>query len=161
MHKPYQQCRLNLHSEWETRQRRLNLKSELANWVHQILNSEWDEKLWYGCFVTFMFNYISGGFDRKCTVMEDEVERVYRTLVPHVERNPRSPSGAKRVPILIAFPDYPTQRNSGDLRDVIINDHLDSHRIEIKGPPRYAHQGPLPALRPLRRRCQKDRCSAD
>jgi hypothetical protein len=110
-----------------TRQCRLKLKSEWENWVHEILNSEWDEKLWYGSQVAFMFNYIPGGFDRKCTVMEDEVERVYRTLVPHVERNPRSPSGAKRVPILIAFPDYSTQRGSGDWSDVTINDGLHYH----------------------------------
>ena len=87
MYKPYQQCRLNRQYEWEweTRQHRLNLKSELANWVHQVLNNVWDDKLWYGSQITFMFNYISGGFDRKCTVMEDEIDRIYSTLVPQVE----------------------------------------------------------------------------
>jgi hypothetical protein len=131
MYKLYHKRRLNRQCEWEweARQKRFELKSELANWVHQILNTEWDEKLWYGLQVAFMFNHISGGFDRKCRMMEDEIERVYRTLVPQVERNPRSPSGAKRLPILIAFPDYPTQGGSGDWADVTINDGLHYHAI--------------------------------
>jgi len=112
-----------------TRQCRLKLKYEWEAWVHQVLNTEWDGKLWCGSQLTFVFNYIPGGFDRKCRVMEDEVERVYRTLVPHVERNPRSPSGRRRLPLLIAFPDYPTQRGSGDWRDVVINDGLHYHGI--------------------------------
>src|SRR6188472_3277937 len=108
MYKLYHKCRLNRQYdwEWEARQRRLELKSEWENWVHQILNTEWDGKLWCGSQVTFMFNYISGGFDRKCTVMEDEIDRIYSTLVRHVERHPRTPAGSKRVPILIGFPDY-------------------------------------------------------
>jgi hypothetical protein len=131
MYKLYHKCRLNRQDEWEPRQHRLKLKSELANWVHQILNREWDGKLWYGCFVTFMFNHIPGRFDLKCSVMEDEIDRIYSTLVRHVERYPRSPSGAKRVPILIAFPDYPTQRGSGDWRDIVINDGLHYHGIVL------------------------------
>jgi hypothetical protein len=131
MYKLYHKRRLNRQYEWEweARQQRLKLKSELANWVDQILNSEWDGKLWYGCFVTFMFNFISGGFDRKCTVMEDEIDRMYSTLVPQVERHPSTPAGSRRVPILIAFPDYAIQLNSGDLRDLVINDGLHYHGI--------------------------------
>lgn len=129
MYKLYHKRRLNRQGEWEFRQHRLKLKSELANWVHQILNTEWDGKLWYGCFVTFMFNHIPGRFDRKCSVMEDEIDRIYSTLVRHVERYPTTPAGSRRVPILIAFPDYPTQRGSGDWSDVIINDGLHYHGI--------------------------------
>jgi hypothetical protein len=70
MYKLGHKRRLNRQYAWETRQHRLYLKSALENWVHQILNTEWDDKLWYGCFVTFMFNYISGGIDRKCSIME-------------------------------------------------------------------------------------------
>jgi hypothetical protein len=131
MHKLYHKRRLNRQYEWEweweARQQRLKLKSELANWVDQILNSEWDEKLWCGSQVTFMFNHIPGGFDRKCTVMEDEIDRIYSTLVPQVERHPSTPAGSRRVPILIAFPDYSTQRGSGDWSDVTINDGLHYH----------------------------------
>jgi hypothetical protein len=129
MYKLYQRRRLNRQFERETRQHRLKLKSELANWVHQILNREWDGKLWYGCFVTFMFNHIPGRFDLKCTVMEDEIDRIYGTLVRHVERYPTTPAGKRRLPRLIAFPDYPMQRGSGDWADVTINDGLHYHGI--------------------------------
>src|SRR5205809_342684 len=64
--------------------------------------------------------------------MEGEIDRVYRLLVPHVERSPRSQAGSKRLPILIAFPDYPIQRiTSSDLLDVTINDGLHFHGIML------------------------------
>ena len=75
-----------------------------------------------------MFNHIPGTFDRKCDVMEDEIDRVYRTLVPNVERSPRSPAGSKRLPILVAFPDYPIRKlDGGSHLDVKINDGLHYH----------------------------------
>ena len=82
--------------------------------------------------VTFMFNYISGGFDRKCSIMEDEIDRIYSTLgASSGTISERTPAGSKRVPILIAFPDYPTQRGSGDWTDVTINDGLHYHGIVL------------------------------
>src|ERR1700736_3310207 len=96
-----------------SKERRLKLQSTYSNWVHDILNNVWNGKLWNGLQVTFMFNHIPGNFDRKCEVMEDEIDRVYRTLVPQVERSPRSAAGSKRVPILIAFPDYPRKKLDG------------------------------------------------
>jgi hypothetical protein len=61
-------------------------------------------------------------------VMEDEIDRVYRTLVPNVERSPRSPAGSQRLPILIAFPDYPIRKlDGGSHLDVKINDGLHYH----------------------------------
>jgi hypothetical protein len=111
---------------------RFKLQSAYSNWVHEILNGVWDKKLWNGFQVTFMFNHIPGTFERKCLVMENEIDRVYRTLVPRVERFPRSPAGSKRLPILIAFPDYPQQWiKSADLLDVTINDGLHFHGIML------------------------------
>src|SRR5271166_109913 len=102
-----------------TRRCRFNLHSAYSNWAHEILNNLWDQKLWNGFQIAFMFNHISGSFERKCQVMEDEIDRVYRILVPNVERFPRSPAGSRRLPILIAFPDYPQQRiASGSILDV-------------------------------------------
>jgi hypothetical protein len=113
-----------------SRQCRFKLRSAYSNWVHEILNGVWNKQLWNGFQVAFMFNRIPGNFNRKCLVMENEIDRVYRTLVPHVERSPRSPAGSKRLPILIAFPDYPQQRiKSADLLDVTINDGLHFHGI--------------------------------
>jgi hypothetical protein len=111
---------------------RFKLQSAYANWVHEILNGVWNKLLWNGFQVSFMFNHIPGNFNRKCLAMEDEIGRVYRTLVTRVERFPRSPVGSKRLPILIAFPDYPQQRiKSADLLDVTINDGLHFHGIML------------------------------
>jgi hypothetical protein len=111
------QCRFKLHSAY-------------SNWVHEILNGVWEKKLWNGFQVAFMFDHIPGSFAKKCEVMEHEIDRVYRILVPHVERSPRSPAGSKRLPILIAFPDYPRQWiKSADLLGVTINDGLHFHGV--------------------------------
>jgi hypothetical protein len=58
-----------------SRERRFKLKSAYSNWVHEILNSVWNDQLWNGFQVTFMFNHIAGGFDKKCDAMEDEIDR--------------------------------------------------------------------------------------
>src|SRR6202048_3164779 len=111
-----------------SRERRFKLQSTYSNWVHEILNNVWNEKLWNGFQVTFMFHHIPGTFERKCVVMEDEIDRVYRTLVPQVERSPRSPARSRRVPILIAFPDYSQHWiKFADMPDVTINDGLHFH----------------------------------
>jgi hypothetical protein len=124
----------NRESVWDmyeiSRQRRFKLQSAYANWLHDILNNVWNDKLWNGFQVTFMFNHIPGTFERKCEVMEDEIDRVYRTLVPQVERSPRSAAGSKRLPILIAFPDYPQKKlDRSSPLDVQINDGLHYHGV--------------------------------
>jgi hypothetical protein len=115
-----------------SRECRFKLQSAYSNWLHDILNNAWNDKLWNGYQLSFMFNHIPGSFDRKCEVMEDEIDRVYRTLVPQVERNPRSPAGSKRLPILVAFPDYPRKKLDGSSRlDVKINDGLHFHGVVL------------------------------
>jgi len=115
-----------------TRQCRFKLQSAYSDWIYEILNGVWDKKLWNGFQVTFMFNHIPGSFAKKCEVMEDEIDRVYRTLVPQVERSPRSPAGRRRVPILLAFPDYSQHWiKFADLLDVTINDGLHFHGVVL------------------------------
>jgi hypothetical protein len=110
------------------RERRFKLQSAYSNWLHDILNNAWNDKLWNGYQLSFMFHHIPGSFDRKCDVMEDEIDRVYRTLVPQVERSPRSPAGSQRLPILVAFPDYPIRKlDRSSTLDVKINDGLHYH----------------------------------
>jgi hypothetical protein len=114
------------------RERRLKLQSAYSNWLHEILNNAWNDKLWNGYQVTFMFNHIPGSFAKKCEVMEDEIDRVYRTLVPQVERFPSSPAGNRRVPILLAFPDYPRKKlDRSSHLDVKINDGLHFHGVVL------------------------------
>jgi hypothetical protein len=115
-----------------SRQCRFKLQSGYSNWIHEILNGVWDKKLWNGFQVTFMFNHIPGSFAKKCEVMEDEIDRVYRTLVPQVERFPSSPAGNRRVPILLAFPDYPRKKlDRSSHLDVKINDGLHFHGVVL------------------------------
>jgi hypothetical protein len=119
MYEISQHCRFKLHSAYK-------------NWVHEILNGVWDKKLWNGFQVTFMFDHIPGNFSRKCVVMEDEIDRIYRTLISQVERFPRSPAGSKRLPILITFPDYSQHWiKFADLLDVTINDGLHFHGVVL------------------------------
>jgi hypothetical protein len=111
-----------------SRERRFKLQSTYSNWLHDILNNVWNGKIWNGYQLSFMFNHIPGSFDRKCDVMENEIDRVYRTLVPNVERSPRSPAGSQRLPILVAFPDYPIKKlDRSNTLDVKINDGLHYH----------------------------------
>jgi hypothetical protein len=111
-----------------SRERRFKLQSAYSSWIHKILKRGWNGQLWTGFQVTFMFNHIPGRFERKCEVMEDEIDRVYRTLVPQVERFPRSKAGRKRLPLLLAFPDYPQRRLDGSsFLDVKVNDGLHYH----------------------------------
>src|SRR5260370_42453521 len=112
-----------------SRERRFKLQSAYSNWVHKILKRGWNGQLWTGFQVTFMFNHIPGSFNRKCEVMEDEIDRVYRTLVPQVERFPTSPAGSKRLPILLTFPDTRQQPHCGGYWDAVINDGLHYHGI--------------------------------
>jgi hypothetical protein len=113
-----------------TKQCRFKLHSAYSNWVHEILNGVWDEKLWNGFQVTFMFNHIPGSFDRKCEVMEDEIDRVYRTLGSPGGAESKVPAGSKRLPILVAFPGYPTRKlDRSSPLDVQINDGLHYHGV--------------------------------
>jgi hypothetical protein len=115
-----------------SRERRFKLQSAYSNWIHDILNNARNDKLWNGYQLTFMFNHIPGSFDRKCQVMEDEIDRVYRTLVPNVERSPRSPAGSQRLPTLVAFPDYPIRKlDRSSHLDVKINDGLHYHGVVV------------------------------
>ena len=109
---------------------RFKLKYDYAAWIEQILEARRDGQIWNGYIVTFMFHHIPGPFDHKCSVMENEIERVYATLVRHVVHDSRSPSQRKKLPILYAFPDYPRKKmDPFRWEDVTINDGLHYHGI--------------------------------
>jgi hypothetical protein len=64
--------------------------------------------------------------------MEDEIERVYATLARHIVHNPRSPSQRRKLPKLLAFPDYPSGKMEPfRMEDVTINDGLHYHGIVL------------------------------
>ena len=60
-----------------------------------------------GYLLTFMFNDIPGSEAHVLHVMRNEVERVYSTMATWMVHNPRSPAQAKKLPLLIAMPDWP------------------------------------------------------
>ena len=109
---------------------RINLKYDYGSWVDQILQGQYDNKEWKGYIVTYMFNHIVGSYERKRSVMENEIERVYATLVRHMVRDSRSASQRRKLPKVFAFPDYPRQQMHPFRRDdVTINDGLHYHGI--------------------------------
>jgi hypothetical protein len=70
----------------QLRNLRFKLKSEYASWIEQLING-FHEHIWNGFLITFMFNHIPGSFDHKCSVMTNEIERVYNTLGNYVVHN--------------------------------------------------------------------------
>ena len=109
---------------------RFKLKYAHAVWIEQILNGRFDNQIWNGYLVSFMFNHIPGSFDHKCSVMTNEIERVYNTLGRHVVHEFRSKSQREKLPRLYAFPDYPRQKlEPFDWKDINCNDGLHYHGI--------------------------------
>ena len=98
--------------------------------LREILQGRHDNHIWKGYLITFMYNHIVGPLEHKYSVMENEIERVYATLVRRLVHHARSKSQRERLPMLYAFPDYPRQiMEPFDLKDVTINDGLHYHGI--------------------------------
>src|SRR6476660_4169131 len=91
----------------QSRNYRLKLKYDYAAWANQIFNGQYDQNHWKGYFLSFMFHHIHGSIEQKYSVMEDEIDRVYATLVRHAVHDGRSKRQRQKLPILYAFPDYP------------------------------------------------------
>ena len=109
---------------------RFKLKYDYAAWIEKVLQGQHDNHIWKGYLVTFMYNHIVGPLEHKYSVMENEIERVYATLVRRLVHNARSKSQRERLPMLYAFPDYPRQiMEPFDLKDVTINEGLHYHGI--------------------------------
>jgi hypothetical protein len=106
------------------------LKYDYAAWANQILNGQYDQHQYRGYFLSFMFNHIQGSMEHRYEVMEDEIDRVYATLVRHAVRDGRSKGQRDKLPRLYAFPDYPGTRSfKWDPDDVAINGGLHYHGI--------------------------------
>jgi hypothetical protein len=116
----------------QMRDYRFKLKYDYGAWIEQILGGKFDDQIWNGYIVTFMFNHIPGAYDHKCCVMEEAIEQVYATLIRHVVHDPRSQSERKKLPKLYAFPDYPRQKMEPfRWEDITINDGLHYHGIVL------------------------------
>ena len=61
-------------------------------------------------FLSFMFKPFTGSQKALLSQMNDEVQRVYSTLVTRVARNPRAESQTASLPFLITCPDRPVYK---------------------------------------------------
>jgi len=91
--------------------------------------SLWTKELvarrWRAYFVNFMFEQISARHLPFADPMEQEVCRVYRTLLPNVVRNPRRQGAI--LPIFFGCPDFP----------VFKTQKVSSREIEVNGGRHY------------------------
>ena len=76
---------------------RFKLKYAYGEWIKQILENNYDGQIWKGYMTSFMYNHIPGPFEHQCSVMENEIERVYATLINHLVHGSRSPSQRKKT----------------------------------------------------------------
>jgi hypothetical protein len=92
-----------------------------SKWIKQYLDEGWRPFL-----LSFMFKPLCNG--GKMVQMNDEIERVYSTLITRVVRNPRSPFQSHLSPILIVVPDLPVRkRQKQPLNNLSINCGLHMH----------------------------------
>jgi hypothetical protein len=102
-----------------------NLIIGYAELIQQRIREGWQPYL-----ITFMFNRLPGNQAAVIKQMQDEVERVYATLVTRVVRKPRSPKSADRLPVFIGFADRPVpKRERKQLREIALNGGLHYHGI--------------------------------
>jgi hypothetical protein len=88
--------------------------SGYEEWVQRLWNQGWSP-----FFVNFMFRHIPY---RREEVMLDEVDRVYRTLIRHDVRDPRSITQEQWLARFIGCPDTPVhKRDKISLRDATVN----------------------------------------
>jgi|HubBroStandDraft_4_1064222.scaffolds.fasta_scaffold125373_2 hypothetical protein len=80
---------------------RLRLINQYCQWIDQLIEHGRDDDLWDGSLVSLMFDHISGGLSRRSSIMLDEVDRIYNTLIRHCVRDTRSPTQRKRLPIAL------------------------------------------------------------
>jgi hypothetical protein len=100
-----------------------------STWIKkQYLDEEWRPFL-----LSFMFKPLPNS--GKMVQMNDEVERIYSTLITRVVRKPRSPFQSHLSPILIGVPDFPTRkRHKQPLNNLSINCGLHIHGILLMPP---------------------------
>ncbi len=96
---------------------------------------------WAPFLLTLMFKALSGG--SRLPQMNDEVERIYSTLLTRVVRRPLSTFYRNQIPILISTPDLAVRKcKRQKLSDFSLNGGLHVHGILLM-PPRTRLKGDL------------------
>lgn len=87
-------------------------------WIEEMVAEGWN-----AYFTNFTFRPIYAKPADRFTIMRNEVERVYSTIVTRVERKPTSPKKLNHLPRFIGCEDKPVPKtNKVSLRDVKVND---------------------------------------
>jgi hypothetical protein len=93
------------------------------------------EEGWKGYLLTVVFKQLSGSRSAMIAQTADEVERLYRTMLTRIVRNPKSPDRIGKLPIWLGSPDLPVfKTNKSSLAEVTINDGLHYHLIALIPP---------------------------
>lgn len=119
---------------------RLQVISGYQKWVRGYVDRGWDPY-----FISCMFHQLPGSKSSVLRQMSREIERVYSRLVTRFDRNPRSPAGSQRLPVMVLFPDLPVyKRERQTIKDISINDGLHYGGIALT-PPVSRFRGTLDA----------------
>lgn len=95
----------------------------------------YENRGWNGYLLTFTYNEMHGSRSSVADAMQDEVERVYATLLTRIVRNPRNPKNRDQLPFLLAVPDYPVYKKEKVLvRDFLINNGRHMHGFNYIAP---------------------------
>lgn len=112
---------------------RINTERIISGYASMV--KERTDEGWNGYLLTFMFNAIGGSEPSVTQQMLADVERVYRTSLTRIVRNPTSGSQAGNLPIWLTFPDYPVFKwEKEPLSDVALNDGLHIGGIALLPP---------------------------
>jgi hypothetical protein len=96
---------------------------------------------WRGYFVNFMFKHISGKDAHRKHEMQDEVMRVYATLLSRVVRRPQSAKSQPFLPMFLGCPDFPVYKLEKELlRNVQVNGGLHFNGILLLPPKKYCRR---------------------
>jgi hypothetical protein len=88
-----------------------------AGYINRL--EEWG---WLGFIISFKYRRIDGPPREVAKIMEDEVKRVYSTLVTRIVRDGRLESDRRKLPVLLCVPDYPVyKKNKKFTGEVLVN----------------------------------------
>jgi hypothetical protein len=91
---------------------------------------------WQPYFVTYLFRHISGGAQKRISIMTSEVCRVYSQLLTRIIRDPHAPGYQQLLPYLMASPDLPVPKSAAkvSVRELTINGGLHFHGVLVLPP---------------------------
>jgi hypothetical protein len=85
---------------------------------------------WTAYILTLTFRHVSGSFSSVHRRMENELERIYATMLTRLIRYPMSKTVTEKLPIWFGCPDFPVPKHhKQSLSAVTINDGLHYHAI--------------------------------